>query len=104
MSIVLLLLLLWDPSTDPGVTSYRVAFQAHYRTDVPCPTPEDPSAMCATYWAGAWTEEIISSSSCTTECSTPLTPPYLLTGEVLWFQLVAARDSGCEGETARPPS
>lgn len=101
---LLLWLLSWGPSPDPGVTYYRVAYQAHYRTDIPCPTTEDPGQTCATYWAGEWATAIVLAETCGERCSSGVTLPYILPGEVVWFQLVAGRDPGCEGPTAWPPS
>jgi hypothetical protein len=102
-TLILYLALAWDPVLDPYVTSYRVSYQAHYRTDIPCPTPETPNLMCATYWTGTSLTEIIPSNACGARCQSTVTLPYILSSEVIWFQLVAARASGCEGQTAWPP-
>lgn len=101
---LLLWLLSWDASVDPYVTSYRVSYQAHYRSEWACPIPEDPDQMCATTWEGMWTTEIIPDSMCGWRCASDVVLPYIHTREFIWFQLVAARDSGCESQTAWPPA
>ena len=101
---LLWLALAWDASPDPGVTYYRLAWEMHYRFDVACPILEDPDRTCPVYTPGARTEIIVPDSACGARCTAPTVAlPEPGRGETLWFQLVAGRASGCEGQTAWPP-
>lgn len=104
LALLLSLALSWDASPDPGVTYYRVAWEMHYRFDVPCPDEFDPDRICPVYTLGARTEVTVLGSGCGPTCAAPtVVLPDPGRGETLWFQLVAVRDSGCEGSTAWPP-